>query len=543
MESGIRRTIGWIEGRTGFETALRKFLSEEIPGSAGWAQIFGSVALFLFLTQAITGVLLAFNYAPTPGEAYESLLFIVRKVAAGKMIHGLHHWGASLMIIVVFVHMAQVFIYGAYRKPREATWIAGATLLLLTLAFGLTGYLLPWDNRAYWGTMVTTRILSSIPFLGSSLLRLIGASEGIGVLTFSRFYALHTMVLPAATVALIAVHVYLVRRHGITPRATKTNLAQRFYPRQAFRDIVAIFAAFAILFAAAALLEVPLERLADPTDSSYVPRPEWYFLFLFQLLKLFQGALEPIGTVVLPTLAVVGLFAVPFMDRTRIERSRGTVLGSAIVALVFAIWGALTAAAVVTSPPGSPPLLTAAPAAAWAQLPAEQIAGLGYFQSAHCDTCHNLVTGQPKPGPNLITAEVHHARPWLIQHFNNPNQALPNTKVTSTHFSLPQLNALSLFIENLTPDTASKLDDIPTNVIQGAQTYVVSACGSCHKVNGAGGGIGPPLNGIADRRSKQWVKAHFVAPQKLSPGSIMPPYHFSPPEEDAILVYLFALPE
>ena len=198
------------------------------------------------------------------------------------MIHGLHHWGASFMVVVVFLHMAQVFIYGAYKKPREATWIAGVCLLLLTLAFGLTGYLLPWDNRAYWGTMVTTRIMGSAPIVGPYLTRLVGANNGIGVLTFSRFYALHTLLLPASTVLLIVIHVYLVRRHGITPRPNDTRDTQKFYPRQAFRDVIAVFVAFVILFAAAVLIEAPLERLADPTDTSYVPRPEWYFLFLFQ---------------------------------------------------------------------------------------------------------------------------------------------------------------------------------------------------------------------------------------------------------------------
>jgi len=543
MTAAIRRSISWLDQRTGIDTALRRFLFEDIPGSAGWAQIFGSVALFLFLTQAFTGVLLAFNYAPTPGEAYASLLYIVRKVTAGRMIHGLHHWGASLMIIVVFIHMAQVFIYGAYKRPRETTWIAGAALLLLTLAFGLTGYLLPWDNRAYWGTMVTTRIIGSAPLAGPLLLRLLGAENGIGVVTFSRFYTLHTILLPSVAVALIALHVYLVRRHGITPARLETKPAQKFYPKQAFRDTVAIFACFALLFAAAALFEVPLERLADPTDTTYVPRPEWYFLFLFQLLKLFQGSLEPVGTIVLPTLAVVALFAIPFIDRTQIDKTRRRIMTIGTVAVAFTMWGALTAAAVLSSPPGSSTLLATAQASQWAQLPAEQIAGLGYFQSAHCDSCHNLLGGEPKPGPNLTTAEVHHARPWLIQHFKDPSQVARDIKLPVAHFSLPQLNALSLFIQNLTPDMASKLEDVPPDAIRGAQVFVVNGCGGCHKVNGTGGGIGPPLNGLVDRRSKQWVVEHFAAPQKFSPGSIMPPYHFSADEEKAIVGYLFSLPE
>ncbi len=135
----MKRRIGdWLEHRTGIETAVRNFLYEEIPASSGWHQVFGSIALFLFLVQAFTGILLAFNYAPTPGEAYNSLKYIVTELTGGAMVRGLHHWGASMMIVVVVLHMAQVFLYGAYKKPREATWGVGVILLLLTLAYGLT---------------------------------------------------------------------------------------------------------------------------------------------------------------------------------------------------------------------------------------------------------------------------------------------------------------------------------------------------------------------------------------------------------------------
>ncbi len=167
------RIAGWLEHRTGIESAIRKFLYEEIPDSSGWRQVFGSVAVFLFLVQAFTGILLAFNYAPTPGDAYNSLRYILAELTGGRLIRGLHHWGASLMIVVVALHMVQVFLYGAYKKPREATWILGVVLLLLTLAYGLTGYLLPWDNRAYWGTVVTTQIAAKAPVAGPYLTRLL----------------------------------------------------------------------------------------------------------------------------------------------------------------------------------------------------------------------------------------------------------------------------------------------------------------------------------------------------------------------------------
>ncbi len=168
--------MAWLDHRTGLETAVRKFLYEDIPASSGWHQVFGSVAMFLFLVQAFTGALLAFNYAPTPGEAYNSLHYILTEVTAGRLIRGLHHWGASMMIVVVVLHMVQVFLFGAYKKPREATWIAGVVLLLLTMAYGLTGYLLPWDNRAYWGTVVMTQIAATVPLVGPYLSRLLGSS-------------------------------------------------------------------------------------------------------------------------------------------------------------------------------------------------------------------------------------------------------------------------------------------------------------------------------------------------------------------------------
>ncbi len=157
MTSGLPNKPGrlqqlavWADHRTGLETAIKSFLYENIPASSGWHQVLGSVAVFLFMLQAFTGVLLAFNYAPTPGDAYNSLRYIVTELTGGRLIRGLHHWGASMMIVVVVMHMLQVFLWGAYKRPREATWMAGVGLMLLTLAYGLTGYLLPWDNRAYW---------------------------------------------------------------------------------------------------------------------------------------------------------------------------------------------------------------------------------------------------------------------------------------------------------------------------------------------------------------------------------------------------------
>ena len=170
----IPNALDWLEERTGLPSAVTHFMNEEVPASAGWHQVFGSVALFCFMVQVFTGILLAMNYAPTPGEAYNSVKYIATELTGGRMIRGLHHWGASVMIVVVVLHMIQTFVWGAYKRPREATWIAGVFLLLLTMAYGLTGYLLPWDNRAYWGTVVATQIAASAPGAGPYMTQLLG---------------------------------------------------------------------------------------------------------------------------------------------------------------------------------------------------------------------------------------------------------------------------------------------------------------------------------------------------------------------------------
>ena len=542
MNERLARAAAWFEDRTGWQRGLRHFLFEEIPVSAGWPHVFGSVALFVFSIQALTGILLALNYAPTAAEAYTSLTYIVHQVAGGRLMHGLHHWGSSLIVIVVFIHMAQVFIFGAFRKPREVTWLAGLLLLLLTFAFGLTGYLLPWDNKAYWATVVTTNIAAGVPVAGPLLTSLAGAKTGVGAVTFARFYALHTLVLPVLTASLISLHVYLVRRHGITPGVQRTNGNQTFYPRQLFRDFCAVFVAFTCLFLAACFWDVPLEAMANANDTSYVPRPEWYFLFLFQLLKVFPGRLELIGTVVLPSLALLTLVLLPFLNRIESGILRSRIRSTCVVALVFLGWSALTVAAAFSDRPSKAELPKPRPAEQWSQIPPEVIAGYGYFTSRHCDSCHDLIVGPPKPAPTLGLAALQQPRDWLHQHFSD--RSLPGSSGTgASTLTIPQRNALVVFVATIKPQFLTTLPSLPPQVINGAQTFVSSACASCHKVNGIGGASGPSLNGVRDRRSDTWIRAHFIAPRKLSPGSVMPPYRFNGKDEDDLIRYLLSLPE
>jgi ubiquinol-cytochrome c reductase cytochrome b subunit len=539
------RLMVWLDHRTGVETAVRNFLYEEIPASSGWRQVFGSVALFLFLTQAFTGALLAFNYAPTPGEAYNSLRYILAEVTGGRLMRGLHHWGASMMIVVVVLHMTQVFLYGAYKKPREATWMAGVVLLLLTLAYGLTGYLLPWDNRAYWGTVVTTQVAAKAPVIGPYLLRLLGSEGEVGVVTFARFYGLHVLLLPPATTLLIVLHVYLVRKHGVAPAiGDDVRPMKKFFPEQVFRDTVAIFVAFVILFVMAVVVRVPLEQLADPTDTTYIPRPEWYFLFLFQTLKLFEGPLEIVAAVVLPGLAVLALLLVPFIDRGQMRKVTQRTFAAAVIGLAAIGWTALTLTAIVTTPkPAVAADIDYSQPTDWMELSPVEMAGIGFFRQENCSSCHTVGDGKPKIGPDLARRDIHKSAAWMIQHFKRPSAMVPGSAMPPIQLSDAQLNTLAAFLLKLNPRNAQALQSAPEFAVDGALIYQKNQCGSCHAINGVGVKLGPPLNGLKRRRTGQWVEQHFHNPQAMSPGSIMPAYKFSTSEMQKLVSYLFVLPD
>ncbi|MBY0373208.1 MAG: cytochrome b N-terminal domain-containing protein [Bryobacteraceae bacterium] len=538
----MRRIVDWLEHRTGIESLIKHFLYEDIPASSGWKQIFGSVALFSFLLQVVTGILLAFNYAPTPGDSYNSVRYIVNELTGGELIRAMHHWGASLMICVVVLHMAQVYLWGAYHKPREATWMVGVFLLLLTLAFGLTGYLLPWDNRAYWGTKVTIEIIGQTPFAGPYLQKLVGAPDGqVGVVTFSRFYTAHVLLLPALTGLLIAIHLFLVRKHGVAPEPAETAPPKKFYPEQVFKDTMAIFAAFCLLMGLAIAAKVPLGRLADPTDTSYLPRPEWYFLFLFQLLKVFEGPLEILGSFILPNLAVVALFAIPFLDRGALQRVTRRTAAMGSLALAALLWGGLTLAAIKGDPPRNEFVkqLELAPAA-WQELTPEELAGIGYYRKERCATCHK--PDGEAGAPDLTRRNVQRTAAWLVDHFKRPQELVPGSSMPPIHLSDRQLNALAAFLLRLNEKNAEALEKAPSFAVEGAMIYQRQSCGNCHQVNNAGMNNGPSLNGLALRRSKEWVMGHFRDPQKFSPNTIMPPYRFNNRDMENVTNYLMLLP-
>jgi quinol-cytochrome oxidoreductase complex cytochrome b subunit len=209
------RLSTWLDERTSWREIWRAIFLRKVP-KVNWFFTLGSASLFLAINQAVTGILLTLYYVPTPDHAYDSVQFISTQVPLGWLIRGLHHWGASLMIVVVVLHMIRVILYGAYKFPREVTWFTGVFLLLLVVGFGFTGYLLPWDQKAFWATTVGTRIAGTPPIIGDTILRIIRGGSEISAVTLARFFGTHVWVLPALLSILIGVHLFLVIKNGIS---------------------------------------------------------------------------------------------------------------------------------------------------------------------------------------------------------------------------------------------------------------------------------------------------------------------------------------
>jgi menaquinol-cytochrome c reductase cytochrome b subunit len=212
----ITYPLDWLEERSGLVGAVRYFLFRKVPGDINWFQTLGSAALTAFLVQAVTGVVLAMYYQPGPTTAYPSIQRITNDLWAGWLVRGMHKWGASVFIILMFMHMGRVFLFGAYKYPRELNWIIGVLLLTLGLAEGFTGYLLPWDQTSYWATTVGINLNGTAPFLGPFIAQFLQGGTAINANTLSRFYAIHMLVLPPLIGGLIALHLYLVIRLGVT---------------------------------------------------------------------------------------------------------------------------------------------------------------------------------------------------------------------------------------------------------------------------------------------------------------------------------------
>jgi quinol-cytochrome oxidoreductase complex cytochrome b subunit len=330
MSGSVARLLAWLEERVGwsFLVDLGKHKRVPLHRHTLWYYL-GGMTLFLFSIQVCTGILLLLYYRASAGEAFESVQFIVAKVPFGWLIRSIHSWSANLLIFVLFVHMFSVFFLKAYRKPREITWITGTLLLFLMLGFGFSGYLLPWNKLAFFATQVGTEVAGALPLVGHFALRFLRGGDQVTGGTLTRFYGIHVAVLPALTTALMTLHLLLVQKHGMSAppvieaeeKAKGTEGASMpFLPNFLLRDLMGWCAALGALAALAAIFPWELGVKADPFAPAPAGiRPEWYFCWMFQTLKLIPGHVlgiegELLGILGISAGALLWLL-VPFLDR------------------------------------------------------------------------------------------------------------------------------------------------------------------------------------------------------------------------------------
>lgn len=371
----LGKLFDWFDHRTGFRKLRDAMLLEHIPGGARWRYVWGSTLVFVFMIQLVTGVLLMTAYSPGDSTAWGSVYFIQYEMDFGWLIRGLHHFGSQTMVVLLGLHMLQVVIAGAHLPPREINWWLGLALLGVTLGLSLTGYLLPWDQKGYWATQVATNIMGHMPVLGPFIQKVFIGGPEYGHHTLTHFYALHVGILPPTLIVLVVAHLAVFRRHGVTAPQNAQG-EDMFWPAQAFRDLVVSLIIFGIMLALVvyaghgnkidgpepegmyetvakagrAGLGANLDAPADPDTTGYPARPEWYFLFLFQLLKYFPGEQEIIGTAVIPAGVGVLLFLLPLLGYGRM-RKFGHFVGVLVIVALLAGVGVLTCLAFADDEP------------------------------------------------------------------------------------------------------------------------------------------------------------------------------------------------
>ena len=354
------RLADFLDDRTGYRAVVHEALYERVPGGARWRYVWGSTLVFAFMTQVITGLFLWANYSPSAQTAWESVYYIQHEVAGGWLLRGIHHFMAQAMVVLLALHLLQVVIDGAYRAPREVNFWLGLVLMMLVLGMALTGYLLPWDQKGYWATIVATNLAGIVPFAGPSLQQLVIGGPEYGHHTLTRFFALHAGFLPATLVMFLVVHLALFRKHGLHAKRPITKPDAMFWPDQVLKDAVAMLAVMAVILgvilmpALRAMLAGEVVHLghlgaelgapADPSLPYAAARPEWYFLFLFQFLKVFEGwgaTGEFFGAIVVPGLIMTVMALMPIVGNWRLGHRFNVAFTLAILAGV----GLLTAMA------------------------------------------------------------------------------------------------------------------------------------------------------------------------------------------------------
>lgn len=332
MRALIKFVRSYLEARYNMQVFYNfadKQMHKRLPPHIGWPHILGSLSLMMFLNQVITGILLLVYYRPTPEEAHKSIQYLHSEVYFGWLFRQLHAWGATFMIVVVILHMVRTFFMGSYKKPRELTWVVGVVIFLLTITFGFSGYLLPWNQLSYWATTVGTEIARAIPYIGEVIHKLLVGGTSVGRETLSRFFTLHAVVLPWALFFLVVLHLFLMRAQNL---ATMEPVGQEkpyppesgipFWPVHLAKEGCIALAVMGLLITLSVVSPWEIGEPVNPLETPEGIKPEWYFLPSYQLLKYFTGGWGKIVGIFASMIPFVLLFLWPFIDRSKPRHPR-----------------------------------------------------------------------------------------------------------------------------------------------------------------------------------------------------------------------------
>jgi len=480
---GIIAKLGdWFDHRLQLAAPVREMVEHPVPrNTASWWYVFGSAALTVFVLQFVTGILLALVYVPSGAEAWSSLQALNHDVALGWFIRGMHGWGSNFMVAIVLIHMVQVFLFGAHKFPRELTWIIGVFLLLMTLGMAFSGQVLRFDQDAYWGLGIGASIASRVPILGPTIVRLMLGGPIIAGATLSRFFAVHVFVIPGLLIGFVCLHVLMVLKLGINEWPMPGRIVRRasyeaeyhaltkkdgapFVPYAVWKDM--FFAAFIILaVAACAFFFGPFGPTGrpDPTIIQTVPKPDYFFLWLYALLSLLPPSLETPVLLIGPVVAIAGLLLLPFLSGEGEKSWKRRPIAVLTVSLIAIMLGTFTHLAGFT--PWSPHMN------AWSGDPvpdryihdSSALARQGalVFQVKQCRNCHSLGESGGQRGPTLDSVAVRLTQDQLIRQVIQGGGNMP---AYGKNLSPAETTALVAFLETLHPKGQAPARDASRDV-------------------------------------------------------------------------------
>jgi ubiquinol-cytochrome c reductase cytochrome b subunit len=484
----LTKSIGeWLDARLQLGSSIRETMEHPVPReTASWFYVFGSAAFVVFMLQIVTGILLALIYVPSAGEAWNSLQTLNHNVALGWFIRGLHGWGSNFMVAIVLMHMVQVFLFGAYKYPRELTWIVGVFLLLMTLGMAFTGQVLRFDQDAYWGLGIGASIASRVPLMGPSIVKLMLGGPIIAGATLSRFFALHVFVVPGLLIAFVAVHLLMVLKLGINEWPMPGRLVRKatyvkeyheltkrdglpFVPGAIWKDLFfAAFILFSIAACAACFGPFGPSGPPDPTIIQTAPRPDFFFLWLYAVLSFLPPSMETPALLIGPVIGIIALLLLPFVFGEGEKSWRRRPIAVLTILLVAVALGTFTRLA--GNAPWSPVM------DAWSGIPipsefvhnrsALERQGALVFQVKQCHNCHSLGDQGGKRGPALDAVAVRLTQDQLIRQVIQGGGNMP---AYSKNLSSAETTALVAFLETLHPAEQQPAQDASRAVALGTE--------------------------------------------------------------------------